>query len=90
MADNQLTIEQISIVLDKALKPLSFRLERIEGKVDLLETRFDRLEDKVDKIDEVVHEMKFDLEIIKEDYIGQVDEIRLHVGMSPIIKHKTA
>ncbi len=95
MADQTITLDQFSTVINKALKPVTVRLDRIENKVDNLETRFDGLETRFDNLEEKVHsmdekltEVKIDLGVIKEDYIGQVEEIRAHVGIPSLIKHK--
>jgi predicted nucleic acid-binding Zn-ribbon protein len=82
MADNQVTIEQISGALEQALKPVHNRLDRIEADVKEVKSH-------VSSIDETLTEVKIDLDIIKEDYIGQIEEIRSHVGMLPLIKHKS-
>jgi peptidoglycan hydrolase CwlO-like protein len=88
VSDTQVTIEQISNVLDKALKPVFTRLDRIEADVSGVKDTLHEVKEKVASVDETLTEVKIDLDIIKEDYIGQIEEIRSHVGMSPLIKHK--
>ena len=65
MADKQVTIEQISTVLEKALKPVHTRLDGIESEVKGVKR-------KVASMNETLTDVKIDLDVIKEDYIGQI------------------
>lgn len=76
--------------VEEELTSTKNKLSGVEGELKDVKVSLTGVEERMESQGELLQEIKIDLDVIKDDYIGQVEEIRSHLGMPPIIKHKAA